>query len=271
MPDTLRLKISHTTTYSYDAGVPYALQQVRLTPKNDATQSVLDWTITVTGGQPQAAFDDNHRNRVNLISLTPGTRTVTLSSEGLVDKRDTAGVVGQQGGFMPLWMFRRTTPLTGAGPACRRLIAGLPPGPDLSRLHALMGAIHTAVAYTPGVSHVGWTGEEALAAGQGVCQDMAHAFVACARAIDIPARYVSGYLMMSDRVEQDATHAWAEAHVPDLGWIAFDPVHNLCPSLRHVRVATGLDYAEAAPITGTRFGTGAERLTVTVAVEQVQQ
>jgi transglutaminase-like putative cysteine protease len=267
----MRLQITHTTTYDFEAGVPYALQQLRLTPKNDATQAVLDWDITVTGGTKQAQFDDNHRNRVDLISLTPGTRTVTVTGRGTVDKRDTAGVVGQQGGFMPLWMFLRSTPLTRAGAGVKRLTAALPQGPALPRLHALMGAIHGQITYTPGVSHVGWTAEDALAAGQGVCQDMAHLFVAAARAMDIPARYVSGYLMMPDRIDQDATHAWAEAHVPDLGWVAFDPVHNLCPALHHVRVATGLDYAEAAPVTGTRFGAGQERLTVAVAVAQIQQ
>jgi transglutaminase-like putative cysteine protease len=268
---TQKLQITHRTTYAYSQAVPYALQQLRLTPKNDATQSVLHWSVTVDGGRKEAAFDDCHRNRVDLISLTPGTTEVTVTSAGLVEKRDTAGVVGQQGGFMPLWMFLRATPLTQAGPGCQAIVAALPQDSPLARLHALMDRIHHVIAYQTGSSHVGSTAEEVLAQGQGVCQDMAHLFVACARAMGTPARYVSGYLMMLDRIDQDATHAWAEAYVPDIGWIAFDPVHNICPTLQHVRIATGLDYTEAAPVTGTRFGTGAERLTVSVAVAQVQQ
>jgi transglutaminase-like putative cysteine protease len=134
-----------------------------------------------------------------------------------------------------------------------------------------MHRIRAAISYETGVSHVGWTAEEALAAGHGVCQDMAHAFVAAARVLGVPARYVSGYLMMNDRVRQDATHAWAEAHVPDLGWVGFDPSNGISPDTRYVRVATGLDYAEAAPVAGLRTGEGAESMTVNVDVEQISQ
>ena len=86
----------------------------------------------------------------------------------------------------------------------------------------------------------------------------------------IPARYVSGYLMMNDRIEQDAGHAWAEAHVDGLGWVGFDISNAISPDPRYVRVATGRDYAEAAPITGLSFGGGKTELTVALAVEQRQ-
>ena len=108
--------------------------------------------------------------------------------------------------------------------------------------------------------------EEAVAAGWGVCQDHAHIFIAAARSLDIPARYVSGYLMMNDRINQEATHAWAEAYVQNLGWVGFDVANAMCPDDRYVRVATGLDYGEAAPVSGTRRRAGAERLAVTVEV-----
>jgi len=131
-----------------------------------------------------------------------------------------------------------------------------------------MAAVRDAVTWETGRSHVGTTAEEALQSGHGVCQDHAHVFIACARATGVPARYVSGYLMMSGRTDQDAMHAWAEAFVPELGWVAFDPPNSICPDLDHVRVATGLDYRDAAPISGTRFGIANERLDVTVAVQQ---
>ena len=84
----------------------------------------------------------------------------------------------------------------------------------------------------------------------------------------MPARYVSGYLMMDDRVAQDATHAWAEAHVDGLGWVGFDVSNGISPDRRYVRVATGLDYTEAAPVRGRRMGPGGETLSVAVEVAQ---
>jgi transglutaminase-like putative cysteine protease len=101
-----------------------------------------------------------------------------------------------------------------------------------------------------------------------VCQDHAQIFVAAARALGFPARYVSGYLMMDDRVHQDASHAWAEAHVENIGWVAFDVSNGISADPRYVRVATGLDYQEAAPISGLRYGSGGESLRVDLQVQQ---
>jgi transglutaminase-like putative cysteine protease len=100
-----------------------------------------------------------------------------------------------------------------------------------------------------------------------VCQDHAHIFIGAARERGIPARYVSGYLMMNDRIEQEATHAWAEAHIEGLGWVGFDVSNGICPDPRYVRVATGSDYRDAAPVTGISIGTADQVLTVGVAVE----
>lgn len=266
----MRLRISHTTSYAYDGPVPYALQQVRLRPKETAAQKVLDWRLTVTGGKTECRFEDSHRNAVDLVSFDPGTTRLTLHAQGEVEVEDTSGVIGAHGGFAPLWLFERITPLTRPGPGVRRLVQSVAGPGVLDRLHALMAAIPVAVTYEPGRSAVGWTAEDALTAGHGVCQDMAHVFIAAARLMGVPARYVSGYLMMTDRVEQDATHAWAEAHVPGLGWVGFDIANGMCPDAGYVRVATGLDYAEAAPVSGMRVGAGTEHLTVALAVAQVQ-
>ncbi|MBP1806011.1 transglutaminase family protein [Rubellimicrobium aerolatum] len=266
MTDHLRLRVRHVTTYDYDAPVPWGLQQVRLRPCSHRWQRVLSWSLTVEGGRREAAFEDQHRNAVDLVSLDPGTTRLAIAVEGEVEVADTAGIVGPQSGFGPLWLFQRPTPRTTAGPACARLVESIAREPSpLHRLHDLSAAISDAVRYETGVTHVGWTAEDAVAAGHGVCQDQAHAFIACARAMGIPARYVSGYLLMEQEA-QDAAHAWAEAWVPDLGWVGFDAANRISPDHRYVRVATGLDYGEAAPVSGARTGTGAERLTVAVEV-----
>jgi transglutaminase-like putative cysteine protease len=100
-----------------------------------------------------------------------------------------------------------------------------------------------------------------------VCQDLAHIFIASARAMGLPARYVSGHLARSDgQIDQEAAHAWCEAYVEDLGWVGFDPANGVCPTEAYVRVAIGLDYLGAAPVRGSRYGGDGERLDVRLRV-----
>lgn len=267
----MRLKILHTTRYTYDSPVGYGLFQLRKTPKPRASQQVLSWDIRIEGGKAEVAFDDQHANHVHLISLAGGGSELTITCEGELEVRDTAGVVGQHSGFAPLWLFRRATVLTRPGPHIRRIAKAVPDaeeGGDIPRLHALAALVREAVTYETGRTDTMTKAEEAVEAGHGVCQDHAHVFIAAARLLGYPARYASGYLMMNDRVDQDAGHAWAEVHVEGLGWVGFDISNAISPDERYVRVATGLDYAEAAPVSGMRFGEAAESLDVSIQVQQ---
>lgn len=266
-----RLHVRHVTTYRYDDPVPYGLQQVRLTPKSRSGQMVERWDTTVAGGRVETAFDDHHANRVQLVSVEPGATEVTVTAEGVVDVEDRSGVVGVHGGHVPLWMFLRPTDRTRRGRgtmALTRDFRGMEDG--LQQMHALSAAIRDAVPYATGTTDVGMTAEESLEAATGVCQDHAHIFVACARLLDRPARYVSGYLRMDGQDEQEATHAWAEAHLDGVGWVGFDISNGISPDARYVRVATGLDYDDAAPIHGMRLGGSAETMDVTLTVEAAQ-
>lgn len=266
----MRLSVEHLSHYTFDAPLQYGLQRLRLTPKSRAGQTILRWSIEVDGGAVEARFDDQHNNHVMLISLAEGVGEIKVRAEGEVETADSGGVIGRHGGFAPLWYFHRETPLTKPGPLLRKLardIAG-PEAIDLPQLHALMAAIVEQAEYKVGATHVEVTAEDALEAGAGVCQDHAHIFIAVARLLGRPARYVSGYLMMNDRIEQEATHAWAEVHVDDLGWVGFDVSNGISPDARYIRVATGLDYKDAAPISGLTFGRAAEKLHVNLRVEQ---
>lgn len=271
MKAAMRLTISHRTTYRYDRPLTWGLQELRLTPRTGPGQTVHDWTVSVEGGKVEAEFDDQHGNRVTLISFAGEAPEVALTARGTVETRDLTGVTGRHHGYAPLWLFERQTDLTRPGTQVKKLIRGL--GTEhpqvLPRLHALMHRVADAVAYVPGSTGTDTSAEAALDRGAGVCQDHAHVFAAAARALGLPARYVSGYLMMDDRPEQEAAHAWAEAHVPGLGWVGFDAANAICPDARYVRVATGLDYREAAPVSGLRFGApGAEHLAVALQVQQ---
>ena len=266
----MRLRVDHETRYTYDAPVSYGLQQVRMRPKDSRGQKVLDWTITVEGGATELCYDDHNGNRVDLIGIEPGRTETSIRCVGLVENTEGDGVLGKHQGFLPLWHFKRSSPLTQAGEGVRKLVAGLGDC-DIAQVstgHALSAAILDTVGYEGGNTHSGTTAEEAITGGTGVCQDHAHIFCSAARLMGLPARYVSGYLMINDRVEQDASHAWAEAFFEGLGWVGFDISNGYSPDERYIRVATGIDFREAAPINGMRMGGSDEGVLVTLKVEQ---
>ncbi|KWV90736.1 transglutaminase family protein [Erythrobacter sp. YT30] len=270
----MKLSIRHSTHYTFDQPVVHALQRLRLTPKETQGQKILNWDMQYENAAAELEYDDQHFNTVTLVSVEAGAREVTVTCSGTVETEDNAGVIGRHSGHLPLWTFLGHTKLTKPGPKLRALIREVE-GPQengkLDYLHALSAHIRNKVAYQPGTTAVTTTAEDAADAETGVCQDHTHIFLSAAREADIPARYVSGYLMMNDRIDQDATHAWAEAHIDGLGWVGFDISNGISPDRRYVRVATGCDYRDAAPVTGISFGSVEQMLSVDVKVEQQQE
>ena len=264
----MRLKISHRTEYRYDVPVQYALQRLRLVPRGGRTQTIHSWSLKIENASEEARFVDHFDNETRLVSISGDAVTIDIDAWGEVETFDTAGVVGEHKGFAPLWLFQQATPLTEPGEGIRELSASLEGGTELDRLHRLMAVIGVRVAYKIGSTDSATTAEGALKHGSGVCQDHAHVFVSAARILGFPARYVSGYLMLNDTAHQAASHAWAEAHVPGLGWVAFDPSNGISPDERYVRMAVGRDYRDAMPVSGIRLGLAEEQLAVSVTVEQ---
>lgn len=266
----MRLSVDHHTSYHYDSPLDYALQQLRLTPKARPGQIIHDWSITIEGGQKQLHYTDHNANQVDLISVDPGSHRVGIHCRGEVEVLDSHGVVGTHSGFMPLWTFLRPTALTRPGKAIRSLVAqlGRDHEIDITRAHDLSALITDRLPYATGQTGAETTGEQAMAAAGGVCQDHAHIFISAMRLLGHPARYVSGYLLMNDREQQDATHAWAEAHFDHIGWVGFDVSNGYSPDERYIRVATGLDYLDAAPARGMRYGAAQENLVVQLQVQQ---
>ncbi len=264
----MRIHIRHTTRYSFGDGVTYGLQQLRITPKTRHQQHILSWSIEIEGGRKELAYEDQHNNLVDLVSVNRGATELVATSEGTVDTDASNGVVGRHPGPAPLWLYTRHTPRTKPGPGVRALVKEAEGATDLERLHGLMAAVGDRVAYTVGASQSDWDAETAIAEGHGVCQDHTHIYLACTREMGFAARYVSGYLMLNDTVTQDAMHAWAEVHIDELGWVGFDVSNGISPDARYIRVATGLDYAEAAPVTGSRMGGAQEALNVQIEVAQ---
>ena len=266
----MRLSVRHSTRYAYDEPVAHGLLRLRMRPKPTHGQHVVEWTMELDGARLETEFDDHHNTHVALVSITPGAPLLEIACSGIIETADRSGIVGPHIGCMPLWAFVRQTALTRPGPRMKTIVAACQPQHEdrLAMLHSLSQATLGEAIYETGHTGVGTTAEEALTAGRGVCQDHAHIFIGCARALGVPARYVSGYLMMDDRIDQEATHAWAEAFVEGLGWVGFDVANQISPDPRYVRVATGRDYRDAAPVTGVSFGAALDEMHVMLAVEQ---
>ena len=246
----MRLAIRHETSYSYGDPPLLALQRLRLGPPTGPALRIHRWDVALSGARAEARFTDGHGNRTVLAALERGEIAMRVTVTGMVETLRDDGVVGDRGDGLPPWLYRRDTALTAPGARVGRLVEAFDAGDPLASLHGLTRAVRAAIRYRIGETDAATTAEDALAHGAGVCQDHAHAFIAAARRAGLPARYVSGYLKMDDRDEQAAMHAWAEAHVPGLGWVGFDPANGHSPDARYVAVARGLDYRDAAPVAG---------------------
>jgi transglutaminase-like putative cysteine protease len=274
----MQLTVRHVTTYSYAQPARGIIQLLRATPASFAGQNVLDWRIDVDHDARLRESRDGYGNVTHMLYVDRPVRSLAVSVNGLVLTEDRAGIVQGLPHDLPPQVFLRPTPLTEAGPAIQALARAIDGGPDpgLGRLHNLNAHLHRAMRFDTEATDPETSAEQAAASGHGVCQDFAHMFIAAARLLGIPARYVSGHLFRRDGAHaQEASHAWAEGWVGDLGWVAFDPTNGICADDAYVRVACGLDYRDAAPVAGARSGGGAEDLRVEVSVdnaaEQAQQ
>ena len=266
----MRLRIRHETSYRYETPATRAIQILKLTPRGHDSQFVVAWRIDIDRDCRLATGHDPFGNTMHTFTVEGPLDGLVIAAEGEVETQDTHGVVSGQVERMPPEVFLRDTTLTEADAAIRDLAAAgaARGGPDPIRvMHEIMNEIRARMRFEVNATDTGTTAAEALLAGRGVCQDFAHVFVAAARRLGMPARYVGGYLFRPDLPEgQDAGHAWAEALVPDLGWVAFDPANGISATDAYVRVAVGLDYLGAAPVRGTQYGGAGERLGVHILI-----
>lgn len=267
----MKLSIVHETHYRFEEEANHSIQYLRLSPRQDANQRVLSWSVTTPG--ICTPWVDGYGNLAHVSTIDGPHEEVGVIVEGVIETFDTAGVLSARDGLPPM-LFMRDTPLTAPGPGAKAIADKVREDTEreiVPGLHLLMNVIADDVTYEAGTTNTETTAEEAIAAGSGVCQDHAHIFIACARALDIPARYVSGYLLAGQGNDSHvASHAWAEAFVPNLGWVSFDPSNRQSATEEYVRLAIGFDYPSACPVRGSRTGGGMEEMSVRVQVEQSQ-
>lgn len=264
------LTVHHNTRYTYEPEANGVALRLKLFPAATAAQQPRDWSVTVNGMPVDPLLTDGAGDRIGLWHAPAALAEIDIVAGGTVETTDTAGVLRGVREAMQPAVYLRDTDLTAPSPAIRHLSEQIEGDQVLPRLHALSEAVATAVAYKSGATEAATTAAEAIVLGEGVCQDQAHVFIAAARALGIPARYVTGYVLDPERDEDNGeqTHAWAEAHVRALGWVGFDITHQLCPTDAYIRLASGFDAADAAPIRGTFAGEVDQSLSSSVKVSE---
>jgi|TARA_A100001015_G_scaffold296513_1_gene376921 transglutaminase-like putative cysteine protease len=263
-----KLNVTHKTKYSFEAGPVSGLQQIKKTPYSDACQTVLNWSLSITGAKEELTFTDPFSNKVNLIRLEPGIKDLVIECEGNVEVMNKFGVLGHEASKIPMWLWTEHTKMTNPGSEIRKFAKGLSFKNDVKSFHKLMELINRSLDFQKNITNAKSTAEEAFKKGSGVCQDFANIFIACCRLHRLPARYVSGFLLLENKQVQEAMHAWVEVFVEGLGWVGFDTANKISPDDRYIRVAIGRDYSDAAPIKGVTLGVEHECLSVSIMVSE---
>jgi hypothetical protein len=266
----MQIAIRHKLSLAVGTGITRAVQHLLLTPQSGPTQTVREWSIEMPGFDRAASFIDAFGNRAHMVSQLKPEAELAISVAGVVETIDRNGVVGRLAGDIPPALYKRPTALTKPAGAITSKFRTTPKnGQDrIALLHGLMARVAEVV----GNNEQSQT-QDGQSQSQSQTQaaslppaDFAHAFIGAARALEIPARYVTGYLLTED--SPAALHAWAEAWDDGLGWIGFDPLLVVCPTDRHVRVAVGLDAVSTMPVRGVPVV--GEPLVVSMSVEAAQ-
>ncbi|MBV5266462.1 transglutaminase family protein [Pinisolibacter aquiterrae] len=267
----MRLAITHETVYRFENPAVRAIQTLRLTPRTTENQLIDSWRIDVSQDCRLSPVEDAFGNLTHSFSIDGPIDELSIVASGEVVTEDTAGVLHTTRERLPLTVFRRESGRTPIEPATRAFAEALAAegdGDRLGLLHRMMDRLHETIAVEPTTESR--LPHEVLAAGTASVEDLAHLFAAAARALDIPARYVSGFLYDPEVSVTDAPHAWIEAHLgPALGWVGFDAAENCCPTDRWVRLAVGLDSLDTMAIRGVRTSFGEETVETRITVREI--
>lgn len=284
-----RYHLLHVTEFVYDGPVSESYNEVRLRPIHDETQSCLSFRLSTAPASPAFSYRDAVGNWVHQVNVLPEHSRLRVQAESVVLTHDVAPVVSDlplsqlderheelveefydtlaASKFVP--HLAELAPLIAeAERRCDGTVAGF--------VQSASDLIHERFQYVKGATHVNSSIADSLHMGAGVCQDFAHLLLGVLRKRGVPARYVSGYLVPNNNANPEAkleeviggqaSHAWAEAYIPDSGWMPLDPTLGKPVGMRHVRIAYGRDYADVAPVRGVYKGHAGQRLSVDVSV-----
>jgi transglutaminase-like putative cysteine protease len=266
----MRIAITHETRYVYDAPVRSSTQYLRLVPRDTARQKVLEWRLDTPA--PTVRTRDGYGNVLDVLTLDKSVSEIRIVASGVVE---TAAVQDEPSDFTvqvlsPL-LFLRATGLTRPDQSIAALAEAFRRSAHTrAGLRALAEAVRQRIQPKIGATGFYPRAADALAAGSGLPQDLAHVFIACCRHLGVPTRYACGYVYLPERAgEPNVGHSWAEAWV-DERWRSFDVALGGSIGERHVKVAIGADHLDACPIRGMRIGGGTEAMSVNSQLQQQQ-
>jgi len=271
-----RFEIEHTTRFAYSGPITETMMELRLTPLDSRGQRLLEFKLDINPRVKVATYNDGYGNLVHYFNLLRAHPKLRITSRSLVEMDGEPATVDPDDELV--WDFLRfRSPVTDEpgvrALAARHLPADPTSGPAVEKaLESLTIGISRDFAYDPAVTNVYTEVAEVLELRAGVCQDFAHLFIAAARAMGVPARYVSGYIHVPGPggVMEGASHAWAEAWIPGAGWAGFDATHPVRAGENHVRVAVGRDYRDAAPTRGVYVGIATGTMNVNVRTRDIE-
>jgi transglutaminase-like putative cysteine protease len=278
--------VRHTTTFRYEPAVRESVMEVRMQPRSEANQRCLSFHLDVNPAANITQYYDFAGNTVHHFDIAGSHTQVKVTAQSTVEVQPVPTPrISDAGDWDDLdaltasddhWEMLLPSQFAHSGETLEQLAKELKcerRANPLEMLSELNEGVYRLFAYVPNSTKVDSPIEEALGTRQGVCQDFAHIMTALVRSLHIPCRYVSGYLFHravegeeKDRSLEGASHAWVEALVPRLGWVAFDPTNNLMGADRHIRVAIGRDYADVPPTRGVYKGEAHSELSVAVTV-----
>lgn len=266
----MRIRISHENTHRFQPPARMAIQNLRLTPHGFDSQYLLNWRIAVDLDGALRGSEDAHGNIVTTFSHHgPPLERLTVVAGGEIETSDAAGVMRGTVERLPEEMYLRDSPLARINGSLRDFAIEATAGASdpLDAMHRLMSEQHDLMAFDPDKADQPDSAVEAFALRRGRARDFAHIFIACARFLNVPARFIAGYRAADEAGDEAGAHAWAEAFAPKLGWIAFDPTICLCADARYVRVVVGFDGQDGAFVRSAHGG-GEDSVETAIRVEQ---
>jgi transglutaminase-like putative cysteine protease len=271
----------HRTSFLYAGDAHESFNEVRLRPRDGRNQSCRAFALRVEPEGPIRDYEDFHGNTVHFFEVPGVHRRLVIEARSEVEtvpdaQRPPVPVVPHEAiasmrdreMYAEFYSDSRYVPL--APELWREAVDALGSGrADIWGDACRLGShVYRTLAYRPNATGVTTRATDALSLRAGVCQDFAHVMLGLCRCAEIPARYVSGYFLNSDRRpgEVEASHAWVEVFVPGHGWAAYDPTHDRPAGEIYVKVAVGRDYGDICPVSGTYRGAPTEKLLVEVEV-----
>jgi len=273
--------VRHITGFRYQPAVRESMMEVRLKPRNEGRQRCLSFQLDIEPSTNVMNYRDFLGNTVHHFDIAGSHTEIKVATQALVEvqpsdgerDRGTWGDLDRRIEAEDHWEMLLPSQFACSSERLKDLARELKcerRATPHEFLVELNHAIYDSFQYVPNSTKVDSPIDEALEARQGVCQDFSHIMIALARSLEIPCRYVSGYLYHEpkekDRSLESASHAWVEALLPNLGWTAFDPTNNLVGGDRHIRVALGRDYADVPPTRGVYKNEAQSELAVAVTV-----